>query len=134
MLSGVQFGGAGEATEVKGLDDAEVDVDHAETTDGAAEIGVEPEDAPFGTEVGEHIGLPIVAPGEEEQEEADLEAEDDVEDTREFVIPAVFSHWVPVLGVLVLRASMTARTGANSLRCCGVAPYFCNAAKWSRVP
>ena len=82
VLAGVCFQRPGEAAEVEGFCDTEVDIQEAEAADGAAEIGIEPEDSPLWTEVGEEVGLPVIAPGEEEQEEPDFKAEDDIEHAR----------------------------------------------------
>ena len=80
VLAGVCFDGPGEAAEVEGFGDAEIDIQQAKAADGTAKVWVEPEDAPLRAEVGEEVGLPVITPGKEEQEESDFKAEDDVED------------------------------------------------------
>lgn len=92
VLAGFCFERAGEASEVEGFRNAEIDIQKAETADGAAKVRVEPEEAPLRAEVCEVIGLPVIAPGEEEQKEPDFKTEDDIEHAGKFVIPAVFGH------------------------------------------
>src|SRR5215472_14952582 len=78
----------GETAETKHLHQRDVQVDHADTAYGAAQVQIVPVLMPLGNEGGEVVRLPVFGPRKDEQEEADFKTEGDKQDRRHLVVPA----------------------------------------------
>ena len=71
-----------------GFDHGDVDVEKAEAADGAAEVLVHPE---VGEEAGverDPIDVPVGAPGEDQQEQAQFKSEEDKANAEDALVPA----------------------------------------------
>src|SRR6516164_808793 len=74
-----------EAAQAEHLHKGNVQIHHADAAHGAANVQIVPVLMELRNEGGEVVRVPIIGPGKDEQEEADLETERDEQDGRHFV-------------------------------------------------